>query len=1436
MRERYHIGIDIGSTTLKAVVTDERSQKIFTHYTRHNANINASLAQCLTLILQRVGDASASLRITGSIGIGVAEKCAVPFTQEVVAAARYVTAFCPQTSTMIDIGGEDAKVVLFADGRPSELRMNGNCAGGTGAFIDQMAFLLGASIEELSEFALAAEHIYPIASRCGVFCKTDVQNLIAKNASRADIARSIFHAVAVQTVTTLAHGQEITPPLLFVGGPLTFIPALRRAFTDFLKVSPGDCILPEDSSLIPAYGTTLCDLEADDSVYKSVSEWIAYISRALSKGQISATGRLPRLFQGEDDYSQWLQGKGASAMPVAAWREGEQQRVTLGIDSGSTTTKIVALDALSGGLLFCSYAPNRGNAVAAVETGLKAMLEEASRHNTTVTVAHSCATGYGEDLIRAAFNLDAGIVETMAHYMAARHINPDVSFILDIGGQDMKAIFAQGGVIHRVEINEACSSGCGSFIETFAQSLHYSLPDFVNEAVRSTAPCDLGTRCTVFMNSKVKQVLREGASVADLAAGLSYSVVKNCLYKVLKMKDTEALGQHIVLQGGTMRNHAVVRAFELLTGRRAYVSDRPELMGAYGCALYAASAVGESAGQLHDGLPLEQMLQMAHYKVRGVQCRGCENKCPVLIYTFAGGKRYFSGNRCERVFSNHGTEVAPGLNAYAEKLKLLFDRKSDLSNPRLTIGLPRALNIYEEYPFWHTLFTRCGIQVVLSEPSRLSSYEATAKYVMGDNICFPAKLVHSHIANLCDRGVDRIFMPFVVYEEGAGGQNSFNCPIVSGYSQVVQSVQNLTLPLDSPVITFRDARALARQCTDYLSSLGVPHAIIKKAINEASSEQAAFQQQVAGVCNEIHATGLAHRQLTIMLAGRPYHADPLIQHQLSDIIASMGVNVITDDLVRGVDIDLSDTHLVAQWAYPNRILKAAKWVAEAGDEVQFMQLTSFGCGPDAFFIDEVRDLLHRHGKVLTLLKVDDVSNIGSLRLRVRSAIDSIRMHLAASRSAQGVPEPFASTPIFDKGQRGRKIIAPFFTPFISPLIPSVMRLAGYDVEILPISDSASVQWGLSYANNEVCYPATLIVGDIVKALRDGGHDPQQTAVAITQTGGQCRASNYIALIKRALVDAGFPQVPVVSLSFGGDLGNEQPGFRFPWLKLMPIVIGTLLYSDTIAKMYYAAVVRENTDGRARRLRDLYLDRGKEAISHNDPGALLALAAQAADDFNAICLERECPRTGLVGEIFLKFHAFAQQDLTNWLIGQGIEVVPPLLTNFFLQSFVNFDVKRKNGITRSHVPRFVMRSLYHVVWKKISQYNSVASQFRYFVPFTDIYTEAAQAEKVINLQAQFGEGWLLPAEILSLYHSGVTNVVSVQPFGCIANQIVSKGIEHRLRRECPGIRILSLDFDSGVSEANVVNRLLLFLSNIAPHSMASIFTPSNSLMKSTSLRR
>ena len=801
----YKIGLDIGSTTIKTVVLEPDGSIAFSGYRRHHARIRESLSELLQEIHKQIGDALVCIRLTGSVGMGVAEKYGLSFTQEVVASTHYIKQYSGQCGTMIDIGGEDAKVVFFNNGTATDLRMNGNCAGGTGAFIDQMALLLGESVEQMNGLALKAERIYPIASRCGVFSKTDVQNLIARNTARTDIAASIFHAVAVQVVVTLAHGCEIKPPVLFCGGPLTFLPALRKAFTDYLHLREQDIMLPENSHLIPAWGTALT---IENGCGTRLSDLMQAIHSAPISG-IELTHRLEPIFTSKEDYGQWKARMTQHDFRTRALHGGTE-RITLGIDSGSTTTKIVALNQQDE-LLYTYYANNNGNPIATVEKGLEELEEACRKSGTDIRVTGSCATGYGEDLIKAAFHLDDGIVETIAHYEAARHLKKDVSFILDIGGQDMKAMFVSGGVINRIEINEACSSGCGSFLETFARSLGYSVQEFGKEACRATHPYDLGTRCTVFMNSKVKQAMREGAAVADIAAGLSYSVVKNCLYKVLRLKDTSELGQNTIVQGGTMRNDSVVRAFEKLTGKEVFRSSYPELMGAIGCALHARKFEQNETS-------LDELSGRASYTTRQRQCHGCENNCFITTYTFANGNRYHSGNRCERMFTNRGT-IQQGMNAYAYKLDLLFNRPCELESPRAVIGIPRCLNMYEEYPFWHTLFNSCNIQVVLSAPSTFAKYEEKAKLVMSDNICFPAKLVHSHIQDLIDRKVERIFMPFVVFERMDGGQNSYNCPIVSGYSEVIKSVQDKGTPIDSPAITFKDRHLLFKQCQAYLETV-----------------------------------------------------------------------------------------------------------------------------------------------------------------------------------------------------------------------------------------------------------------------------------------------------------------------------------------------------------------------------------------------------------------------------------------------------------------------------------------------------------------------------------------------------------------------------------------------------------------------------------------
>ena len=1494
--KNIRVGLDIGSTTLKAIAIDDSAKPLFTYYERHNADVLGRMEHCFGQLRQKLGEeVQYSICLTGSVAMGVAERQGLDFVQEVVAAAEYVKRCHPEVSTMIDIGGEDAKIVLFEQGKAKDLRMNGNCAGGTGAFIDQMAVLLDVDVSALDALAREATQTYAIASRCGVFCKTDIQNLIAKNAAKSDIAASIFRAVTVQTVSTLAHGCELRAPMMLVGGPITFIPSLRKSFIDFLHLSETDIILPEEGALIPAWGAALRAKKnglpqpppeegalpiADELTKKNCRP-----SRGTSGVQCNETerrgsecsqGHLEKIFTSKSDYDEWRTKADSCAMRTAAWKHDGEQTIYIGIDSGSTTTKIVALTP-ERELLYTYYRVNRGNPIATVVEGLRRLDGEAQARGVRLRVAGCCTTGYGEDLIKAAMHAEHGIIETMAHYMAAAYLTPDVSFILDIGGQDMKAIFVDQGIINRIEINEACSSGCGSFIAAFAQSLGYTLEHFAHEACIAEHPCDLGTRCTVFMNSKVKQKLREGATVADIAAGLSYSVVKNCLFKVLRLTDTAVLGDHIVVQGGTMKNDSVVRAFELLTGKSVLRSNTPELMGAVGCALYAIAHASDTTQWL------DELLDTCTYTTRQSQCHGCENQCLIQRYTFANGARYVSGNRCERIYTNGATATLKGRNAYEEKRRCLTPtlsqgegaakcdenpsamtespllgptRKSVGSDGRgertaecdgnssamtespllgrgrgeaPTIGLPRCLNLFEEYPFWNALFTACGMEVVLSSPSDYGRYERVARQIMSDNICFPAKLAHAHVQELVDRKVDRVFMPFVVYERSRGEQNSYNCPVVTGYSQVIKSVQTTDVPIDAPVFSFKDEKMLYRQCRRYLLGLGVDENCIRSAFAEAIKAQDDYEHRLVEVNRQIYAEALEKGHPVILLAGRPYHTDPLIQHQLSDVAASLGAYVITEDIARELDVPMDETHILAQWSFPNRIVRAAKWAVEQPVNILFMQITSFGCGPDAFFLDEIATFLARHGKALTLIKVDDVNNVGSLKLRIRSALQSRErvapstppegeLYAAMSESplfGRGLGEaaPFTTSRRFTKDERHRKVLAPFFTPFISPLLPKLFGLAGYDVDILPVSDKVSDEWGLKYANNEVCYPATLVIGDIVKAFKEHRYDPKNTAVAMSQTGGQCRASNYVPMIKSALVQMGLEEVPVISFAMTDSIHNDQPGFTIPWAKVIRVAIAAVLCSDAIAKMYYAAVVRETRQGEAARLRDHYIELLGKAVERNNPDRLYATLGEAARDFDSICADKHCPKVGVVGEILLKFHPYAQRGVTDWLVERGIEVLPPLMTEFFLETFVNKEARREALIDTSTVSPILYKWAYSYLRRQMRRADKLCAPFRYYQPFHDIFDIAREASHVINLNTQFGEGWLLPAEVIGAVRSGATHVVSLQPFGCIANHIVCRGVENKLKRYLPELNLLSLDFDSNVSEVNVVNRLLLFVEDL-----------------------
>ena len=819
----YQLGMDIGSTTAKLVLLDPAGDVAFSAYRRHNAETVAALQTMLREAQVELGDARVEFLVTGSAGMGVAEKYDLPFIQEVVASAEVVHQRHPHVRTLIDIGGEDAKIIFFDGQHHPDIRMNGSCAGGTGSFIDEMATLLGVPVSDIDDLASRHTTIYPIASRCGVFAKTDLQNLLSRQVPQEDIAASVFHAVVLQTLATLARGRDVLPTILFSGGPFTFMPSLKTAFLKVLNLDKADVVDAESPELLPALGAALAPSSSRRST--TIRELIDILSEKKTHS-LAEINRHEALFESADDYQDWLtrqQGHRIEKVEVDACRDEDY---FLGIDSGSTTTKVLLTDA-SGRVAHSFYASNGGNSIQAVQDGLNSINRAFAGKDFSPRIARSVVTGYGEDLIRAAFGMDEGIVETLAHFRAARAFDPQVTFILDIGGQDMKAIFIKEGQIRNIEINEACSSGCGSFIESFARNMGYEVADFAALACTAESPYNLGTRCTVFMNSRVKQALREGAAINDISAGLAFSVIKNALHKVLKITNTDILGENIVVQGGTFRNPAVQKALETLIGRPVVCPDLAEMMGAYGAALTARDSWLDGADLPSTFIGLENVDAQGDYQRRDIRCQGCENKCAVTKLTFPNKNSFFSGNRCENIYSNGGKAERRGISVPAMKYDLLFDRQTiPQETPLLTIGIPRVLNLFENYPFWNKLFLECGIKIHLSAESSNSIYQGGAAHIMSENLCFPGKLVSGHIMDLIQAGVDRIFYPMVFYEESefSDANNSFNCPVVTGYPDVIRSAINphekYGIPLDMPAITFRDHDLLDKACTKYLAGLG----------------------------------------------------------------------------------------------------------------------------------------------------------------------------------------------------------------------------------------------------------------------------------------------------------------------------------------------------------------------------------------------------------------------------------------------------------------------------------------------------------------------------------------------------------------------------------------------------------------------------------------
>jgi len=1398
MDKTLRVGIDIGSTTIKMVILNEQNNIVFQEYTRHFSNITTAFQGVVSKAQHVLRQKLLSVMFTGSSGMGISQALGLPFVQEVIASTIAVQHIIPTTGTAIELGGEDAKITYF--GTTVEQRMNGVCAGGTGAFIDHMASLLHTDPLGLNELAKNYSTIYPIASRCGVFAKTDVQALMNEGVSKEDIAASILQAVVNQTISSLAQGRAISGKVAFLGGPLHFLPELLRRFTQTLDLAHDQVLNPECSAYFVAIGAAL-SLQEEPISYEFLDAKNPKAFELRSENEQS----LDPLFATNEEYQQFANRHKQHAVKRVNLEE-YAGKAYLGIDAGSTTTKLTLIgeDAC---LLYSYYGSNRGKPL---ETVLIALKEMYQRLNAHTQIVHSAVTGYGEQFIKTALQVDIGEVETVAHLKAAKHFSPDVTFVLDIGGQDMKSFFVRNGIIDSIMLNEACSSGCGSFIENFAQSMNMDVKDFSQLGLQAKKPADLGSRCTVFMNSKVKQVQKEGAEMSDISAGISISIIKNALFKVIRLKNTDELGDKIVVQGGTFYNDAVLRVLEQTIGRDVVRPDIAGLMGAFGAALIA-----RERWPLRRETTLLSLGELDGFATHATnrRCQLCGNQCLITTQRFSNGQEYHAGNRCEQGIDKRKLpSELPNLYAYKYQRLFQYQPLVDALAHRGVIGIPRVLNIYEDYPFWFTFFTKLGYRVLLSGRSSRKLYELGMETIPSDSICYPAKLVHGHISDLIKKGIKKIFYPCIPYtlQEDPTADNCYNCPIVTSYPENIKG--NMDVLRDKevvflhPFLPLNNRDRLVKRLMQELASENISRKELKTAVDEAYAELERYKADIR--CKGQEAlTYMADRNITgVVLAGRPYHIDPEINHGLPELIQSYGLAVLSEDGVRHLGTVNRPLRVVDQWTYHSRLYAAAEFVVKQPN-VEFIQINSFGCGLDAVTMDQVKEILENHNRAYTVIKLDEISSLGSARIRVRSLLAALTDRERTCIVKQSAKLAAAHQhDVADKMKKCHTILAPQLSPIHFQFLEPAFQTAGYQLVVAPIPDKMAIDEGLKYVHNDACYPTIIIVGQLLTALKSGQYDLNTTSVILAQTGGGCRATNYVAIARKAFNDAGIPQVPIFVLG-----GNDQLGFSLTFQLFENIIIG-IIYGDLLMRVLHRIRPYEKHPGSTQKLCDYWATKCKLDMlvrsKHNFKNNIFNIVR----DFDnlEIAEERIKPRVGLVGEILVKYHPTANNHIVNLLESEGAEAVVPDILDFFLycayDSKVHYDllagtlINKLKGNLFIKVVEFYRRHLR----------KALASSHRFAPPFT-IEHIANLAAKHLSLGNLTGEGWLLTGEMLELIDGGVENIVCLQPFACLPNHITGKGMMRELRRSYPNINIVPIDYDPGASEVNQLNRIKLMLA-------------------------
>ena len=1400
MRNLFHIGLDVGSTTVKIAVSDDKDSMVYSRYQRHYSDIRSTIVNVIREAYEYFKDDNITIMVTGSGGLSVSKWLNISFIQEVIACTNTIERFIPSTDVAIELGGEDAKITFFDGG--IDQRMNGTCAGGTGAFIDQMASLLKTDAQGLNELAKNYKVIYPIAARCGVFAKTDVQPLLNEGAARENIAASIFQSVVNQTISGLACGKSIKGNVAFLGGPLYFLSELRKRFIETLKLTEKEVIFPNNSQLFVAMGAALESKKEPIISFKSLIETLPL----LNKGASDEVRILRPLFKDEDELKEFEERHNKNVVNKLSL-ENFKGNCYLGIDAGSTTTKAVLIDE-AGNLIYSYYGSNEGSPL---KSAVKILKDLYSKLSSEANILNSCVTGYGEGLIKAALSIDIGEVETIAHYKAAEFFQPGVDFILDIGGQDMKCLKIKDGFIDSIMLNEACSSGCGSFLETFAHSLNMTVKDFAKAALSSKNPVDLGSRCTVFMNSKVKQAQKEGATVGDISAGLSYSIIKNALFKVIKIRNPKALGKKIIVQGGTFYNNAVLRAFELISGREVIRPDIAGLMGAFGAAIIAKERY--ISGSKSTLLKIDKVNTFTR-DVTMRRCGKCANNCLLTINQFQDGREFVSGNRCER---GAGIERKKNdiPNIFKYKYSRIF-RYNPLSLDKAVrgrVGIPRVLNMYENYPFWFTLFTELKFRVEISPRSSKEVYGLGIETIPSESACYPAKLVHGHIMSLVNKGIKFIFYPCIPYEqkEQKEADNHYNCPMVTSYPEVIKNnmdvLKNKNVDFRNPFLPLDNEKRLTKRLLEELKDFNISKSEMTRAVEMAYDENKKVKQDIRHKGEEVLEYLKKTGRRGIVLAGRPYDLDPEINHGIPDIITSYGMPVLTEDSVCHLGQIERPLRVVDQWVYHSRLYAAASFVAK-NKNVELIQLNSFGCGLDAVTTDQVQEILNSYEKIYTVLKIDEGSNLGAIRIRIRS----LKAALDERDSAGFIPKKVLKNDkkiIFTKEMREKHtILCPQMSPIHFQFLQEGFNVSGYNLEVLPSVDKKAVDEGLKYVNNDACYPSIMVVGQLIEALKSGKYDLNNTSVIMSQTGGGCRATNYIGFLRKALKEAGFSNIPVISANLIGM--EKNPGFKISMGLINKLLIA-VLYGDLFMRVLYKVRPYEKIPGSANILYKKWIEKCKENVRDGSHKKFKENIYAIVEDFDNLEIKNiSKPRIGIVGEILVKFHPTANNNIVDVIEREGAEAIVPDLTNFLLYCAYNANFKYKylSGTMKSKVMQnafiqFIEHFRRHMV-------NALTKSKR-FSPPEDIETLAKGASPIVSIGNETGEGWFLTAEMVALIKSDVKNIICMQPFACLPNHVTGKGMIKELKRRYPGSNIAAIDFDPGASEVNQLNRIKLMLS-------------------------